>query len=130
VKESAAPDATVAAVAAVAAAPEGRARERPPIRVTVAANKPAPLAAREVDDDTALRAAVEQFRITYNARLARREGGRGGSVTFDGCDMTIAGQLASATCHVPSAGAEGRMWSFRFAKTGTEWTIASVAMDY
>jgi len=91
------------------------------------------LAVRGADDDDArVWEAVEHFRLTYNARLARHgEAGPDGLMTFHFCEVAVAGKTATATCNAASRSPgtfSSPVWTFRLGRIGGEWTITSVGM--
>ena len=86
--------------------------------------------AREADDDALVRAAVEHFRLTYNARLAGHGApGLEGLVTFRFCAVAVAETIATANCTAASPEPESLpspVWTFQLDKIGRQWTITSV----
>jgi sortase A len=91
------------------------------------------LAVRGANDiDVLVREAVEHFRLTYNASLARHgEAGPDGLMMFQFCEVAVAGRKATATCNAASPLPESLsspVWTFKLGRIGGEWTIASVGM--
>ena len=131
----------------VTVAPGGA--QEPPLVATVTIPSPvAPLA----DDNLLVEAALQRYRTAYEgldaqsaqavwpavnqAALARAFNGlESQSLTFDGCDVRVRGESATATCHgsaryVPKIGSreprvERRVWNFSLHKTGGDWKIES-----
>jgi hypothetical protein len=102
------------------------------------------------DDQMLVRQVLQRYRKAYEgldarsaqavwpavneAALARAfDGLESQSLTFDGCDVRLSGEAASATCHgsaryVPKIGSreprvEPRVWNFTLHKAGGDWTI-------
>jgi hypothetical protein len=82
------------------------------------------------DDDTLIRQAIERFRLTYNARLIRRNDHRpGGLLEFRTCDLIVDGDQAAAHCGTASESAEDdelHIWTSTLQRTGATWTIKQI----
>jgi hypothetical protein len=83
-------------------------------------------------DEALVRRAIEQFRLTYNARLLSHNDVRpGGPLRFETCDITITGEEAVATCQVSSPLADdGRplqSWTFTLDRVDNGWAMRSIA---
>jgi sortase A len=85
-----------------------------------------------LDDETLIRAAIERFRGTYNARLVRDNERRPqGLLTFSNCDVAIAGDEAEVHCASVAADTvepATDVWTLYLARAGGTWTIKSVAV--
>jgi len=79
------------------------------------------------DDDALIRAAIERFRVAYNAWIFIHERGTG-PLRFSGCDIAIAGRDAVATCE-SSMGhtrtSPRRLRQFTLERVDRVWTIRS-----
>jgi sortase A len=79
-------------------------------------------------DEVLVRQAIERFRATYNARLARRPRGQDGvPLALRDCQVALRWEVATAMCAdaSPMSDREG-VWIFTLRDTGTTWDIASV----
>jgi sortase A len=84
------------------------------------------------DDDVLVRLAIEQFRLTLNARLATHGEVRpGGPLRFQACGIIVEGNTATATCDPASDSPDGHepAWTFTLGRAGGAWAIKSVASD-
>jgi hypothetical protein len=72
----------------------------------------------------------DSFRLTYNARLIRRNDHRpGGLLEFRTCDLIIDGDQAAAHCGTASESAEDdelHIWTSTLQRTGATWTIKQI----
>jgi hypothetical protein len=80
-----------------------------------------------------VRDAVENFRLTYNARLISRNDVRsGGPLRFRACDVFVTGDHAAAICEtlsqLPDDG-EREAWTVSLERVDEGWTIKSIAVD-
>jgi sortase A len=83
-------------------------------------------------DDTLVRQAVERFRLTYNASFVSHNGTRaGGPLTFQPCDVTVAGDRAAATCGVSSAPPDDHphVRTFVLERADGGWSIKSIIIE-
>jgi LPXTG-site transpeptidase (sortase) family protein len=84
-------------------------------------------------DETLVREAIERFRLTYNARLVRRNDVRpGGPLKPQTCDVIVDGDRAEATCgdsSQPPDDGEAAVWTATLQRTDGEWAIRSVFMN-
>jgi len=81
------------------------------------------------DDDTLVRQAIEQFRLTYNARLFTHGDVRAnGPLTFLACDITFGSDQATATCEAASHSRDNEpdVWKLTLRRAETGWAIKSV----
>jgi sortase A len=84
------------------------------------------------NDPGLVRQAIERFRLTYNARLVSHPDSGAGALRFEPCDVTAAGDRATASCRVaaaPSDAGEPHTWTFDLARAGTLWTIRSIGTE-
>jgi sortase A len=117
VRVSDAPDAPTVASPAPASPPIAASiREEPSFEDPIVAIRPRPL-----DDDAAIREAVERYRLTYNWRLISRND-NGALAIFDRCDVSIASNEATAICQPSSR-------TFIFQRTPGGWAIKSIAAE-
>ena len=82
------------------------------------------------DDEALVRQAIEQFRLTYNARLVSHNDRRpGGPLRFEACDIAIVGDRAAATCSGSSRSpddGEPYVWTFTLEGADRRWAIRSI----
>jgi LPXTG-site transpeptidase (sortase) family protein len=106
------PQSDVAATVGGAAVTDGR-----------IANVPAP-----ADDDTLVRQAIEQFRLTYNARLVTHSDVRAdGPLVFRACDIIILADQATATCEtVQSEDSQPDVWTLILQRVDSAWAIKTI----
>jgi sortase A len=82
------------------------------------------------DDEALVRQAIEQFRLTYNARLVSHNDRRPeGPLRFEACDIAIVGDRAAATCAGSSRShddGEPYVWTFTFEGADRRWAIRSI----
>lgn len=84
-------------------------------------------AATPLDDEALIRAAIERFRVTYNAWLFNHEPGTG-PLRFSTCDIAIAGRDAVATCESSLGNATTgprRLRQFTLERVDGVWAIRS-----
>jgi sortase A len=102
-----------------------------PVRDGRPSGAAAAVTALAADDDTLVRRLIERFRVSYNARLVHEPAFRGARpLTFDGCDVSIDGERATATCSSPASPQDGAAVSRAFAleRTGDGWRIRLVTI--
>jgi hypothetical protein len=91
----------------------------PPAAASAAAAVP-PKPSAGTDDESAVRQSIERFRGAYNVRA----GSHGEApVTFDGCDVAVDGEMATANCTQSGS----RVWTFTLEKAGGAWKIKAIA---
>ena len=81
------------------------------------------------DDESLVRQAIEQFRLTYNIRLLTHGDVRAnGPLIFRACGMTIVSDQATATCEVTSQSPdnESDVWTLTLRRSETGWAIKSI----
>jgi sortase A len=116
------------------------ARATPPQESSGASTVAAPRAADPIvpdipgvhGDEALVRRAIEQFRLTYNARLLSHNDVRpDGPLRFEACNITITGDEAVATCQVFSQLAHGgrppQFWTFTLDRVDNGWAMRSIA---
>jgi sortase A len=88
---------------------------------------------RGATDDALAREAVERFRVTYNAGLARhREAGRDELMAFSFCEVAVMGTRADATCKATArspASLSASRWVFRLDRIAGQWAVTTVGME-
>lgn len=91
------------------------------------------LAVPAVGDDRArVRAAVERFRATYNARLVSHgELATRSLLTLGRCEVAVSSDAAAAACATiePAGHDEVQTWTFGLTHVDGRWTIRSIAID-
>ena len=91
---------------------------------------PPPRATPAVYDDEALvRSAIERFRAIYNGRLIRHnEVGTATLLTFSTCDITVAGDQATATCETTRETDDGQLhaWTMLLQRSDGDWAIKAM----
>jgi sortase A len=84
------------------------------------------------DDEALVRAAIERFRLTYNARLITHNDARpGGPLRFQTCDVTITDDRAVAACDASAQSPDEpqpRVSTFTLERTHVGWAIRSLAV--
>ena len=118
------PDATLTLITCYPFWVFGHAPDRFVVRATRTVGKAAG------DDHATIRAAIERFRVAYNARLLTRHEERPARpLILDTCEITVDGERAMAICRVSSSSDErqtpGR--TFRLDRIGGgEWSIKAI----
>ena len=101
-----------------------------PATVPLASDGPA--AAAVPDDRALVRAAIERFRATYNARLVSHgELATRSLLTVRGCDVAVTTDVARAACGATEPGQQDpvQIWTFGLTRVDGKWTIRSIAID-
>jgi len=90
-----------------------------------------PFATAVPDDRTLVRAAIERFRATYNARLVSHgELATRSLLTFRRCEVVASRDTAEATCGVDEPAQDDvQTWTFHLTRVDGTWTIRSIAFD-
>lgn len=102
-----------------------------PTLIDVPHGRPRALAPRHPDADTLVRDALARFRAAYNARLASHpDGGTAAPLAFTGCDTSIEGDAATASCRAAApASTDATVWTFTLQRAGDQWAIRSVVRN-
>jgi len=93
-----------------------------------AADDRAGLAAPALDDDALIRLAIERFRVVYNGRLITHDEQGDGLLQLTGCEVTISGDQADATCEASFSEQRAGPHHLRrltLTRTDGAWTIRS-----
>jgi sortase A len=123
-----APDRFVARAAPVQTSATTTVSAREPLRLD--ADEPAVPAVP--DDRMLVRAAIERFRATYNARLVSHgELASRSLLMLRRCEVTLSGDAAAAACRAvePEGREKVQTWTFRLTHVEGKWTIRSIAID-
>jgi len=134
------PASAPAAVPAVTAAAIPQPRPEPPPIDESALVQKALQRYRSAYDDLDAESARAVWPAVNETALARAfDALQSQRLTFDDCDVRVAGQAATATCrgsarYVPKVGSrepriEPRVWNFSLRKSGSSWTIDSARVD-
>jgi sortase A len=83
------------------------------------------------DDERLVRAAVERFRLAYNARVTVGDIAAGGPLEFDACEVVVADDRAVALCQTRGEAAFElqRPRAFTFAHGPQGWAIKSISLE-
>ena len=101
-------------------------------RATVPLAPDRPAVAAVPDDRALVRAAIERFRVTYNARLVNHgELATRSLLTLRGCEVVVTTDVARAACGATEPGQHDpvQIWTFGLTHLDGQWTIRSIAID-
>jgi sortase A len=105
---------------------------RPPVDTSTSIESGMFPVAAASDNAGLVRAAVERFRVVYNARASRHDdAAASGPLRFQSCDVSIIGDRATATCAsaaAASAASESATRTFTLERAAVGWTITSIAL--